>query len=380
MPNDFTAIRNKVAALGVTTLREAMTIARSVAHDFDGAAARIGQTFEVPVPVAIAAEDVVPAATAPALTNTTQPTVQVAIDQWKMARFHLTSREVSEIMAGKTFVPLQMGEAIRTVARCVNIDLFSGYKDVYGYAGTAGTSLFNANVNGVADGRKILNKQLCPQGNRRLALSHDVYADGLKLAAFNEAYKRADAEALKKGILGELFGFGLMEDSDVPTHTSTPFTAGAVTVNGVNALGALVVSIAKITNTSPLVKGDIITISGNDYVVTADTTLIIGNTAVPIAPGLKAATAGGEAVTLKATHVVNLGYDPGAFALVARPLANDQIEGAPTLEHNTVISDPETKLPMCLSYIPGWKSSQWAVSLAWGKKVVDPRRAVRFAS
>lgn len=139
-------------------------------------------------------------------------------------------------------------------------------------------------------------------------------------------------------------------------------------------------SIAKATNTSPLVAGDIITFAGDSqtYVVTTDVTLAVGNTNVTVAPGLKVAKAGGEAVTLKASHVVNLAFHRDAFAFATRPLADDAISKE---LGNKILSmqDPLTGLVLRLEVMRQHKQVAWEFDILWGAKLIRPELATRIA-
>src|SRR4029077_14568321 len=64
-----------------------------------------------------------------------------------------------------------------------------------------------------------------------------------------------------KGQIGTKLGANWVESNRVLTNTATALTAGALTVNGVNASGATTVSLAKATNAAPLKAGNTITIA-----------------------------------------------------------------------------------------------------------------------
>lgn len=382
MANDFSGFMNKVGAFVVLSLRQEFAILKLIPKDVDNISARVGQSFPFPLPVAIAAETVTPAATAPANTDTTVPTVNLAITNWKMGRFHLTVKEAAEIEAGRMFIPHQVAEAVRTVLFEINASILAKYKKFYGYSGTAGTNPFATNTNPLSAARKVLNRQLCPRMPRHMLLSHNAEESALNLASISESLKRGNSDALDEGKLGNLFGFGVRSDSQIPTHTAG-VPGGTPLMVGIHALGVKALAVDGLTaTTGTYLDGDIISIAGvtGTYVVTANATADgSGVIAVAIEPGLEQACADNAAVTLRATHEVNLGFNDAAFGLVIRPLADDVIPGAPTIEKSIVITDSETGVSLCLSYIPGWKSAQWAISVCWGTEVLDRRRGVRMA-
>jgi hypothetical protein len=286
-------------------------------------------------------------------------------------------------------IPMAADAAIKSLAEYVNGDLLGLYKDVYGVYGTAGTTPFSQadfqDLTDLTGVRAVLNKQLAPKSDRRLVLDVDAEAKALTKRAMQDASWRGGATALSEGQIGRTMGFDIFSDEQVKTHTSTPLTAGAATVNGVHAIGAGstdgnltgTVSIAKATNASPLVYGDILTFAGDTqtYVVLADVNLIVGNTTVSIAPALQTAKAGGEAVTLKASHVVNLAFNKYAIAFASRPFS-----GADPLALGKYMSvaDPVSGLALRLEVSREHKRTRFAYDILYGRKLVRRQLIARL--
>ena len=385
MANTFTSVIPKIIAQGLMTLRESCVMPQLVNSDFGKEVKQVGSTIDFPLPFPQVASDITPSATPVTAANTTNPTVQLVLNKWKMTDFFLTDKELHEINSD-TFKGMQIAEAARALANIVNADILQEYKGVYGYTGTAGTTPFASTTAAATDARKILATQLCPKGNRKGILNADAEANALALAAFQQVYQAGTDTTMKEGEIGRKFGIDWFMEDAAPTHTSTALTAGALTVNGVNAAGVGstdggrtgTISLAKATNAAPLVKGDILAIAGftQTYVVTADTTLGVGNTTVPIAPALKVATAGSEAVTLKASHVVNLVFDPRAFAFANRPAADGVFTGGNEFGQ---IQDPKTGINLALEVSRQNHQTRWEFSILYGVKLLRPELAVRIA-
>jgi len=385
MPNTLTLIIPKILAKGLLALRELCVLPRLVNADYSQDAAKFGATIDVPLPTSQTAGDVAPSNTPPAPANTAPQVVQIPLSNWKKTEFFLTDKDMKDIDRNQSFYPMQVSEAIRALANKVNGDIFAEYKGVYGYVGTAGTTPFAA-VTDATNLRKQLNKQRCPAGNRRAVLDFDAEANALALAAFSNFEQTGDMAVKIEGQIGRKYGIDWYADNVVPTHNSTALSAGAATVNGAHAAGAGstdggrtgTVSIAKATNPSNLVKGDIITFAGDSqtYAVTADVTLAVGNTTVGITPALQSAKAGGEAMTLKATHVVNLGFHRDAFAFANRPVADVEFKGGNEIMQMT---DPATGISLALEVSRQYKQTVWEFSILYGVKLVRPELAVRLA-
>lgn len=385
MPNTFTNIIPKIIAMGLMTLRETCLMPQLVKSDFANEVKKVGDTIDFPLPAPQTVTDVAPSVTPPTPPNTIVTTVPLVLNKWKQTQFFLTDKELNEIDT-TNFKGMQIAEAARALANKVNTDILAEYKGIYGYVGTAGTTPFASTTADATNARKVLASQLCPKTLRRGILNADAEANALSLAAFQDADKAGDASVKLEGEIGRKFGVDWYMEDTVPTHTSTALTAGAATANGAQAIGVGSVdngrngtlSIAKATNAAPLVKGDIISIAGDTqtYVVTADTTLIVGNTSVPIAPALKKATVGGEVITLRASHVVNMVFRPEAFAFANRPADGQMFTGGNEFGQ---ITDPVTGITLALEISRQNKQTVWDFSILYGCKLIRPELAVRIA-
>src|SRR5690606_29981470 len=113
------------------------------------------------------------------------------------------------------------------------------------------------------------------------------------------------------------------------------------------------------------------------YTLTADATQASDGADVTlnISPPLKVALVGAEAITVKATHDVNLVFHRDAFALAMRTLAKSNIDPA----SQTVLMDPKTGLSLRLETIRGHKADVWSIDALWGVRLVRPEFAVRIA-
>jgi hypothetical protein len=373
MANDLSKVAPIVLAQGLMALRGYNVMPRLVNSDFQGTAQERNQVINVPIPSAINAVAVVPGPTPPSTADVAPTSVPITLDQWYEAPFYLTDNDVMQAVAGT--IPMQASEAIKAIANQVNAFIMGQYKSFYSMVGTPGTTPFASDTKVLSDARKTLNKQLAPTGDRRLVLDLDAEGQAIVLPLFQQANTSGTTTTQVEGVIGRKIGFDWYSDQQVATHVSTPLSAGALTVNGVNAAGSRTVSLAKATNASPLVKGDIITIAGNQYGVTADVTLGVGNTSVSIYPALKASTAGGEVVTLAASHVVNLAFHRDAIAFATRPLLE--------VSHPAVISqaatDPVSGLGLRLQITREYQRTRFAFDILYGGAVVRPELGTRLA-
>lgn len=385
MPNNLAAVMPKILAQGLLALRQAAAIVRLVNTNYDVQAREQGDTIDIPIPSAVVAQNVTPSNVPPSTADQSPTKVQIVLDQWVEAPFYLTDKELGEIDRG-SYQGSTISEAVKAIANRVANDLYAQYKGVYGYEGVAGTTPFGTNTAEATALRKRLNKQLAPMDPRRAIVDPDAEAKALDLRAFQDSSWRNSPQGIVEGQMGRALGFDWFMDQLVPTHASTALSAGAATVNGAHAAGAGstdngrtgTVSVAKATNASNLVKGDIISFAGDaqTYVVLSDVTLAVGNTTVQIAPALQSAKSGGEAMTLRASHVVNLGFHRDAFALAIRPL-----EAPGDGLGNQIMSaqDPKTGLAMRLEISREHKRTRYSFDILYGVKLVRPEFASRLA-
>lgn len=375
MTNALAAVATPLLAQGLVALRSMNVMPRLVNSDYQGAAQEKNSVINVPIPSAVAAVAVVPGAVPPASADSAPTSVPITLDQWFEAPFYITDQEAMNVVNG--FIPMQATEAVKALANNVNAYILSMYKGSYSMAGTPGTTPFATDTTAASGARKLLNKQLAPTGDRRIVLDMDAEGNAITLPMFQQAQMSGNTATLVEGVIGRKIGFDWYADQQVPTHTSTPLTGGAATVNGAYAAGAKVVSIAKATNTSPLVRGDIISFAGDlqTYVVTADTTLAVGNTNVPIYPGLAVAKAGGETMSLRASHVVNLAFHRDAIAFATRPLQE--------VNHPAVISvsqtDPMSGIALRLEISRQHKQTRYSFDILYGGNVIRPELIARIA-
>lgn len=377
----------KILARGLKVLREQCIMPRLVNTDYSSEAKMKGDTIDVPIPSAVSTVDVVPATVPIAVDDAVPDKVQIQLNNWKQNKpIHLTDKDMVEIDKSAHFLPGQMEEAIKGLANAVNQSIWTEYYTVYGAVGSAGATPFDATgkLAAAVQARKLLNSQLCPRDMRRAVLDFDAEANFLLLAEISDTSQVAGEKGPKfEGEIGRKLGFDWFTDDHVPSHTAgTP--GGTPVVNDPGsalALGDKSVPIDGLTvTTGDYHKGDIITFAGHSqqYAVQALATANgSGEVTVSIEPGLVAVPADGEAVSLVASHVVNVAFHRDAFALAVRPL---QASTADLQLGSKIMSmqDPKTGLPLRLEVSRQHKQVVWEFDILWGVRCVRPALAVRI--
>lgn len=383
MANSLTNIFDKILAEGLNTLREAAVMPRLVNTNYSAEAGRFGQTIDIPKPVAQTVSDVNPGVLDTTAASNTPGLVQIQLDKWKKTDFFLTDKDMVEIERGRHFLPMQTREAIRSMANQVDGDIHGRYHGVYGYTGTAGTTPFGSTVSDLTAARRLLNEQLAPM-NGRMGVWDPAAEEGmLKLSAFSDVEKVGERGPKIEGTIGRKFGIDNYMSQNVGTHTAgTIAVGGTVLVGSTTAAGLS--SLDMVCDGAPgtVVYGDVFSISGNDqtYAITtsATVTLTSANQEIAFQPPLAAVASANAVVTFKGTHVVNLVFTEGAFALASRPIAQ-RVDSSVNTNPFQLATDPLTGLTFRLELIRQNKQTKWEFDTLYGTKLVREQFAVRVA-
>jgi len=371
MANDLTNIMPKILARGLQRLRGKLVMPMLVNSDFSSEAAKKGSTIDVPIAVSQSVSDVTPSNSEPSLVDTTPDLVQIPLDQWKMTRFNLTDKEMVEIDAKAHFMPLQTESAIDAIAETVNAYLFALYKGVYSFVGTAGTTPFASNATAAINARKKLHSLKVARSPRRMVLDLDAEANALGLATYADAEKTMEDLVKIEGEIGRKYGFDHFSDQQVPTHTLAG--AGTPLVNGGSQTGKTLATDGWTTKPE---AGDIFTIAGDttQYVVVSSTTLATTASTLTIEPALASSPADNAALTLVASHVVNLAFHRDAFTFASRPLLDtDMSLGTKMIS----MTDPLTGISLRLEVKRLHKVTVWEFDILYGGKLTRPQAATR---
>lgn len=385
--NTFTSVIPTLYAQGLNALRRNSVMPRLVMNDFSADVAKKGEVVQIPLPSAITTQAVVPAAYAPDPGNVAPTTAPIALDSWYEAPFTLSEKELAQVIDG--IVPIQLSAAVEALADQINQSIFALNSSVYGFVGTPGTTPFASDVTAATNAGAVLTNQLAPRSDRSIVLNPTAYGTALALPTFYGALYNGGTDMVSDGLIKRKFGFDWAEDQRVPYHTSgtitTGLTAQASTGQPVGTT-AVVATTAASTGACALLVGDIITFSGDTqtYVLTANATQASAatNVTLNISPAKQVALVGGETITVKASHVVNLAFHKQAFAFASRPLAQDnaaEMLGLPPAEMTYMIPDPVSGISMRMCVRNEFKRTRFSFECLWGVGAVRPALAARIA-
>ena len=375
-------------AQGLMALRANCVMPRLVMNDFGDEVKKKGDVIQVPLPSAIQTVAVVPAAYAPDPGNLAPTTAPVAMNQWYEAAFAISEQELARTIDG--VVPMQLTAAIKALAEQVNASIFALFPYVSSVVGTAGTTPFGNDITAATNARRALTKALAPISDRRIVLGPDAYASALALPQFYGAQFSGDTNMIRKGMIGEKFGFDWHEDQQVPTDTLGTITTGlaaqAAPAGPTSAQTPLLSTInattAASTGACALNAGNLVQFSGDSQVYSLVANAVQpahgATVALTITPAKVVPLNGGEAITLVNTSsaTVNLAFHPWAFAFASRPLINEEL--GRDIDMEMMEPDPVSGLSLRLTIRNEYRRTRFAFDLLWGTAPVRPQLATRI--
>lgn len=376
MANDLSKVIPQLLAQGLMALREMTPMALLVNRGFDPLAGPEGSTIDVPIPSAIAVQDVVPAATPPATADITPTSVPIPLNRWKEAPFHLSDKELLEIQSGT--IPMIASEAVRALANEINAFLLGLAAKFFGVFGTSGTTPFGDEKTTDASGsRTILNNQLAPLDTRYAVL--DPFAEGsaLDVRAFHDASFGVGGGAILEGQITRRLGFGWFMSQLVQTHTAGTGLDYLINNGGGYAIGIKTITVD--TGSGTILVGDIIKFSGHTqtYVVTS----ALSGASLSFEPGLVAAVADSEVITGPGdtggvgTHVMNMMFQRDAIAFATRPLEKSSITNSSRIE---TAFDAQSGLTLRLEITREHKRDRWSFDVLYGAEVIRRELGMRL--
>ena len=391
MANTVTAAIPKVIAAGLPALRENAFTPRlmtSYSHMF-GNGVQQGDSVTIPKGAAQTVAAVTPSNTPPSNTDHALDSVTLTVNTWRKTDFYLTDKELTQINADSSYVPLQMSEAFKAIGNDFDGYALGLYDDIYGAAGTPGTTPFASDATAWRDARKLLNEQLAPMGGRNIVLDADAEANAMNLAQFRSAEQRGSATTIDSGLVGSAMGATWHMNQNVPTHTVGTLTNGTGMLAKVNdasyTVGESTVDIDDTSLSGTIVVGDVFTVAGDSqqYTVTAAATAS-GNaiSGMAFTPTSKVAWADNAVVTFfggatgGTNHVANLAFHPQAFGYAfARP---DEVQAGDG-EVSMVVTDPISGIPIRVCVTREYYQWTWRLDVLFGVVTVRPEFAVRIA-
>lgn len=315
--------------------------------------------------------DVTEAMTIPEGTDQTVDSKTLTISNTRAVQIPYTGEDVRHLNNGIGFETVygdQIAQAMRALVNEIEADLAEeAYKNASRAFGTAGTTPFASNFSEVAEIRQILADNGMPMndGQASMVLNTVAGTNLRQLAQLQKANEAGGTDLLRQGVLLDLQGLMLRESAQVQSHTKG--TGASYLLNDASsAVGDTI--IAADGGSGTILAGDIVTFAGTTDKYVVNTALSGGSFAIG-APGLRAAEADNDAITVGNSYTANVAFHRRALELAIRPLA----EPPSSLASDTMtVSDATSGLTFTVSVYPGYHKSMIEVSVAWGVKAWKP--------
>lgn len=363
MSNTLTAIAPTLYSAAKEVAAEPTAIVGAINMSFDDKGVAKGDTVDVPVAPAQSETDFTPAATTSTGTDGTATNISVQITHSKKVSRHLTGEEIRSLENAGTnneWAGQWAKQAMRTLrngAEGVAYDaLRVGASRAYG---TAGTTPFASDLTALTNARKILKDNGAPLADLQFVCDTNAELNLTNLGIIQQAYQAGSDDERRSGNVGRQFGFQIGASAQIDTNTKG--TGASYQLNGVHAIGATTIAVD--TGTGTILAGDVVTIGAHKYV--AATALSAGSFTIT-APGLRAAGADNDAVTVGNNFVANLAFERSAFVGIMRP---PLIPSNPTIRQ-MMISD-QFGLTYLMLELDQYGQRSWEMHLAYGFKPVN---------
>lgn len=334
------------------------------------------QTVTYPIVPSYAAADVAAAATGPDPADTTVGNDTMTISKERSVTFFWTGND-QKGLSGMYDVILrdQFAQSMRTLINEVEADLAALYVAASRAYGTAGTTPFDSTTKlaALAQLLKILEDNGAPSSDLQFVQNTTAAAAMRTLTELSNVGDSGDQNLLRRGVLGNIFGFDVRRSAQVKNHTKGTASGYLADLTAGYAVGTKTFHVD--TGTGTILAGDILTNNktsrdSNKYVVKTgfagdgDGDVVLAN------PGTRVAWVNNDPVGVGNNYAANMGFSRSAIHALLRVPAMP--EGGDNADDVTIITDPMTGISFQVAMYRQRRRVAYEVGLAWGVKAVKP--------
>ncbi len=364
MANQFVTLQ-EIARLTLPRLFEKLVFPNLVYKDFSNDYRDLGDTIQVRKPVILEAKEF-DETVGTQDQDIKENTVPVKLD--KIATVDVSISALEGAVNVSDYNKIFIEPAAVALAQKINSDGLELYRDIPYVCGSPGAT--PADLTALAEVRKTLNLNYVPEDNRKAIWDTEADAAFTTIPAIVNAEKSGSTEALRNGSIGRIFGLDNYMSQAIKNHKKGTLTGSAKPKAAIEP-GAKELVLTADSLSGTIVKGDVLTILGDSYVATEDSTAASNEITVKIYPTLKKAVNTNTAVTIAADHTANLAFNPLAFAYVTRPLVKPSGVDSYVTNYNGL------SLRVVKGYDMKYKKEKLSMDVLYGYKTVYPELAVR---
>jgi len=367
-----------IASKALPLLKDEIALLPKVNRDYDSTYKKAGDTIQIIKPARTSTVDG-SSSIAGSYHEIAESSIDVTLDTFRSVPFEITSKQMS--LNVDDFTRQVIEPAVTAIAEYVNESIAERYVDIPYWVGTAGAT--PSTLEDIANIRKKLNKNRCPKKMRSFVMDYDAEAKFIALDSLAEVDKSGTNSALRDAAIGRVYGMDLVTDGEIKTHTAGGYTALADVTITAGAAGATSIKLESTAgeSTAKLLKGDLLSIDGYQFVVTSDTAAAVSGdiAAVSIYPALPKAFGDftSAAVTFPdktaGAHVANLAFQKDAFCFATAPLA-PPLNGAAS--SYSLVADG-LSLRVVNDYDIDTDTNKWRMDILYTVKTLYPELAVQ---
>lgn len=311
---------------------------------------------------------VTPSMTIPEGDDQTVDNKTLVLDQIANVQIPWTGEDIKHVNNGSGFETLygdQIAQAMRGITNAIESHVATvAYQGASRAVGTAGTTPFASNFDSVAEARQILFDNGMPvnDGRTSLIVNSSAGTNLRNLAQLQKVNEAGSSSLLRQGELLNLQGAMLKESAQVQSHTKGTGTSYLLN-DASSAIGDT--TIAADTGSGTIVAGDVVTFAGTSDKYVVNTALSGGSFTIG-APGLRAAEADNDAITVGNNFTANVMLHQSAVELAVRPLENPF--GGDAAEDMMIVQDPHSGLVYQISVYKGYKKAMIDVTVLYKAK------------
>jgi hypothetical protein len=333
-----------------------------------------GQAVKIPITPVATNEDVEASSSAPVGSGETIKTVDVTITKIRRGTPILWTGEDELGVSGSGMLnPIQVdqfAQRLRSLRNEMEADVcaetYLGAIAQGNVRGTVGTDPFASNLTNLTQVLKDLEDNGAPTSELQAVLNTQSGMNLRNLTQLQKINEAGETSLLRRGVLGDLFGFALRESAGMK-HTAGSAT-GYLTNSDSLAIGDKEIAID--TGSGTFNAGDVIKFADdNNYYVVESATA----TKLTLKEGLKTAVGDNKAITVYA-YKPNACFARGAIVLASRvPYVPSR--GDIAIDRQ-IITDPVTGIPYELAVWGGAYQNSVTIATAWGCKNIKPENTV----
>ena len=350
--------------------RELVGFIPAVTMDTSAERAALNQTIRVPITPAATASDITPSVTVPDTGDQTIGNNTITITKERGVPFRWTGGEQRGVNHGPGYPSIrvnQMAQAFRTLTNEVEADLAGLYTRASRAYGTAGTTPFASSLADSAQALKILKDNGAPETDLHLIIDTTAGVNLRTLANLTRANEAGGDSLLRQGILLPLHGMAIRESAGVKLHTAG--TGSGYLINNGSGLAVGATTIDVDTGSGTVIVGDVVSTAGISHKYVVDSALSGGSFGIQD-PGLRAAVANNDAVSVSAAYRANMAFHRSAMVLVTR--APDMPEEGDEADDVEMITDARSGLSFEVAMYKTYRRVHYQVGLAWGVACIKP--------